>query len=724
MSTEAFPDGGVPPINPLLTVESLNLVAQPTIAGNVTRYMQRMAESAAATGVPETILREQQLPVFADLAVFLNSDAERGHVILPTGSGKTVIQAETANAIFHGTEPGQPNRPKMLVLVPKLSLVNQTIGEYDPETGEAIGGFAKFAPDLSTSKYTGKVKDLSGDVVVMTYDSLRNAVAQGLLPHFDVVICDEAHRSLGPGTRPAVDAVAQGAKTIAFTATPDFNEQKTVRNAYGEKIHEVSLREGIELGMLSKVQVWSYKTNIRLNVPDRAGDFNMDDLEPLIQHQARNKAAVTAAANYVSQGLQGLISCIPGDKTQHAKDMMDLLNDTDIVDVNGVERKIVARAVSGDMDEDTLRGIYNEYREGRIDVLTFVDLLTEGFDAPNAKFIVNLRPTKSAVNAVQRLGRVLRLFKPDSVAQIVEFLDDYEGADAFTAYHALGDLEAPLNNGYIYGGTPEENARIVAGGRQQNPFDMSAVADMIASCELEVIGELYLGPVEREQRRDVTEGRLITIATALARIAERGGRASDSSLLAHVGSTMIKGSLYVRAEDVEGVMDRYVTQEDDVNPAAALDTIRTRLQQAFGEHVKMSASAFEEQLRALATQTRKFKAADERRETVMWKQSELNELLDILLTPFEPGEYQSLFDYYHDNDGQRVPYDKAWFNASRDRAMRLVLEAFAALDLDEQRNALRFSVNSFNTVELIYARAILEAASDLKSRYVNRRQRR
>ena len=156
--TETFPESG-PPIDPSLRVA--NLLTEPGIAGNVTRYMARMAETAAETGVPETILREQQLPVFADLAVFLSSDAERGHVILPTGSGKTVIQAEAANAIFHGTEPGDPDRPKMLVLVPKLDLVDQTIGEYDEDTGDAIGGFAKFAPDLSTSKYTGKVKDLS-----------------------------------------------------------------------------------------------------------------------------------------------------------------------------------------------------------------------------------------------------------------------------------------------------------------------------------------------------------------------------------------------------------------------------------------------------------------------------------------------------------------------------------------------------------------------------------
>src|SRR5688572_26231572 len=292
--TEAFPGPGAQPIDPLLRIGNLNLAAAPTIAGNVTRYMENMAASAAATGTPETILREQQLPVFADLAVFLAGDAERGHVILPTGSGKTVIQAEAANAIFHGTEPGDANRPKMLVLVPNLKLVGQTIGEFDRE-GTAIGGFAKFAPNLSTSKYTGNTKDLSGDVVVMTYQSLQNAVRDGLLPNFDVVICDEAHRALGPATSAAVSSVSEGSKTIAFTATPDFNELKSVRNVYGEKIHEISLREGIELGMLSKVQVWSYKTNIKLNTPGRAGEFNMDELEPLVRHQARNQAAVKAA---------------------------------------------------------------------------------------------------------------------------------------------------------------------------------------------------------------------------------------------------------------------------------------------------------------------------------------------------------------------------------------------------------------------------------------------
>jgi superfamily II DNA or RNA helicase len=725
MNDESFPGGSpdIPPIAPVTDPSLLvaNLVAEPTIAGNVTRNMQHMVESAAENGTPETILREQQLPVFADIAVFLASDAERGHVLLPTGSGKTVLEAEAAKAIFFGTEPGQPDRPKLLHLVPKLELVDYTRGEYNDE-GEPTGGYAKFAPDLTTSPYTGEVKDLSGDVVVMTYDSLRRAVELGVLPRFDAVICDEAHRSLGEKTKAAVDVVTEGAKTIAFTATPDFDELKSVRNTFGEKIHEIQLREAIELGMLSKLQVWSYKTNITLNTPGRAGEFNMDELEPLIRHEARNQAAVKAAANYVSQGQQGLISCIPGEKTQHAKDMADLLNGTEIIDANGAKRNMVARAVSGDMDRDELKAIYKDYREGRIDVLTFVDLLTEGFDAPNAKFMVNLRPTKSPVNAIQRLGRVLRLFKPDSIAQIVEFLDDYEGADSFTAYHALGDLEAPLNNGDIYGGTDEDTERLAAEGRQ-NPFDMSAVGDMIASCELEVLSELYLGPVEREQQRDVKAGRLITIATALGRIAEQGGRASGESLLNHIGSVMVRGSRYVNTEDLQGVMDRYVTRKEDINPATVSEIITSRLRQAFDERVTIRTSAIEEQLRALATETRKFKAPGQKNESIVWKQSELEQLLNNLLTPFEPGAFQSIFDYYHDNEGQRVPYDRGWFTKSQELAQRVIQERFAAMDTEQRRTALRFGVNSFNAIELIYSRELLEAAGNLKDRYVNRPKR-
>lgn len=725
MSEETFP--GAPTelvVDPSLRVA--NLVAEQTIAGNVTRYMQHMAETAAATGVPETILREQQLPVFADIAVFLASDSERGHVILPTGGGKTVLQAEAANAIFYGTEPGDPDRPKLLILVPRLKLADQTIGEYDEETGEPIGGLAKFAPGLTASRYTGDEKDLSGDVVVMTYDALRGAIKKGVtLPKFKVVMPDEAHRSLGEKTRGAVDVVSEGAKVLAFTATPDFDELKSVRVVYGEKVHEISLREGIGLGMLSKLQVWSYKTNIKLNVPKRDGNFNMDELEPLLRHEGRNRAAVEVAANYVAQGVQGLISCIPGEKTQHAIDMAKLLNGREIVDTHGVRRNIVARAVSGDMDPEELKNIYRDYRAGKIDVLTFVDLLKEGFDAPNAKFMVNLRPTKSPVDAVQRLGRILRLFKEGSIAQIVEFLDDYEGATSYTAYHALGDLEAPLNNGHIYGGSQEDNERIAAGGIRENPFDMSAVADMIASCELEVLSELYLGPAEREQRRDIRDGRLITVTAALARIAELGGRASYQSVVDHIGSVAVPGSKdhYVWVDALTGIMDRYIAKEDDIDYATVSGIVTERLHEAFGNDINWRMAKFEEDLRMLATQTRKFKAANSRNESIVWNRSELEHVLDSLLTPFAPGEYQDIFDYYHNDEGRQVAYDRKWFGASRGTALKLIEGALAAMDPEQRRDALRLKISDYKSVEFIYSQALLAAAADLKRRYINRPQR-
>jgi len=69
--------------------------------------------------------------------------------------------------------------------------------------------------------------------------------------------------------------------------------------------------------------------------------------------------------------------------------------------------------------------IIEDYKEGKIKVLTNVHVLAEGFDDPEAALCINLRPTLSRVVSKQRGGRVLRLDpnNPLKHAIIVDYLD-------------------------------------------------------------------------------------------------------------------------------------------------------------------------------------------------------------------------------------------------------------------------------------------------------------
>jgi superfamily II DNA or RNA helicase len=406
-----------------------------------------------------TKLHDHQVDVLHDLAEFIGRppiDEEGnlvtwGYVRLPTGSGKTVIFSTLAGVVSAPKE-GEKT-PKGLILVPKLDLADQTEGDIDEDGKER--GLAAFAKGVSTSTYTGKKKSLEGDVVVMTYDSLRNAVKAGVVARdmFDYIVCDEAHKSLGKKTSEAIKSIAGNAPVIGFTATTDY-ENKSVSDLFPEEIHSADLREAIELGWLSPVRAIAIDTKVELGEVYGGSDFKDEELEVLITNDWRNKKAVDFARDFVADGQQGLISCVPGDNLAHARLMSKLLSECQVVDAKtGVLRNIRAIAVDGNMSPKERQEIYRQYEKGLIDVITYVELITEGWDSDAAQFLINLRPTSSPVNAIQRLGRILRRV-PGKIATVIEFIDKTQ-RPLYTFWHAMGEDE--IVQGRVY--SSEEDAK-------------------------------------------------------------------------------------------------------------------------------------------------------------------------------------------------------------------------------------------------------------------------
>jgi superfamily II DNA or RNA helicase len=402
------------------------------------------------SGLSGSKLDDHQGDVFHNLAKFMRGDPTRktedplskaGYIEMPMGSGKTVIIAELLRA-FHGdnTIP-----IKSLVLVPKKEILKQTVGKNGKR------GFAEFAPDLDVTTYFGDNKDFSGEVVVMTYQSFNNALAKGIIDQdfCDVLICDEAHRALGPVTKKNIEEFRKDKVAVATTATSEFSENKKVEHLFPEKIHNLPLREAINRGILAPVQCWVYKTDVKVDQNLSHPDYTPGELKFLAQIEGRNQKAVEFAKAFIEQGLQGVISCLPGEEVLHPKIVAEMLRDTFVTDPHtGEQRLIRAQALSGKMPLLEREKYYEAYEAGKIDVLTFVDTIGEGWDSKVAKFLINLRPTCSPVLGIQRVGRILR---HGAVAHVVDFIDRSQKAQ-FVALHALGEYRYVL--GKVYGGKP------------------------------------------------------------------------------------------------------------------------------------------------------------------------------------------------------------------------------------------------------------------------------
>lgn len=373
---------------------------------------------------PEGFLREHQQDVFHKIAEFLNKGHKAGYLDLPTGFGKTVLFVELVKALSKGDK--QNKKPlKTLVLVPTQDLVTQTIGRAVKK--ENLKGFAKFAPDINVTAYYQNEKDLTGDVVVSTYQSFITLQKTNpkFTEQFDLVIFDEAHKALGEVTKEQIKAIAPHSLRIGCTATSEYNSGRSVEDVLPELIHEIQPKEAIELGILANPRGFLYRTGIKIEGDSNdLADYSADVLKEL-NSAARNKITVDFVKTFVSKGIRGLVPCFPGDKGQHSVDMADLIANEKIIDVKTKkERNIITRSITQDTGKGVREKIYEAFQNGEIDCITYIDILTTGVDLPNAKFLVRCRPRKSKIQSVQEIGRLLRPYEGED-PYIVEIEDDF-----------------------------------------------------------------------------------------------------------------------------------------------------------------------------------------------------------------------------------------------------------------------------------------------------------
>lgn len=261
-------------------------------------------------------------------------------------------------------------------------------------------------------RYTAH-KDIGKQVTVTTYDSLILGLKDGSLDPavFDLVILDEAHRGLSEKRQEAIKSF-DTSFVFGFSATPTFTESKSLDRLLGEPIYEVKVREAIESGLLCGVSVMIAKTEVDLSSVelDSSGQYQQRELEEALNTQALTQSAFDLYRKMFDEQ-QAIVFCVG---VQHAKAVAKVF----------MEAGVSAAVVWGAMPDYERDRILKAYQQGEIKVLTNVDVLTEGFDAPEASVCFNLAPTGSLVRAEQRGGRVLRTDpkRKDKVATVVEFL--------------------------------------------------------------------------------------------------------------------------------------------------------------------------------------------------------------------------------------------------------------------------------------------------------------
>ena len=427
---------------------------------------------------PKKILKAHQKEALAATEKGFKT-ADKGKLIMACGTGKTLITLKIAEKLAGKNK-------SVLFLAPSLALVSQTITEWTIESSVAIHAFAVCSDtqvgkrksdnddiaeinihDLAypattdakklAEKYNINSKDKM-TVVFATYQSIdviSKAQKSYGLADFDLIICDEAHRTTGATL--AVDDDSHfvkihdqnyivGNKRLYMTATPRVYIEQVKQAAdkkdatvysmddeqyFGKEFYVLKFGDAVEKGLLSDYKVLVLALDegviagdIQKRLADSEDKLTLDDATKIIGcYKALAKAgisdtegaqpmrkAVAFCRNIKSSKLfKNEFNYVVTEYSSQQKEDSYTLN-CEIDHVDGTMNTAVRNTSIGwlkNSNADTCR------------ILSNVRCLSEGVDVPSLDAVLFVHSKKSKVDIVQSVGRVMRKVEGKKLGYVI-----------------------------------------------------------------------------------------------------------------------------------------------------------------------------------------------------------------------------------------------------------------------------------------------------------------
>ena len=449
-------------------------------------------------------LKDHQQEAFDDVINGFK-ESDRGKLIMACGTGKTFTALRIAEEIA-GVEG------RVLYLVPSIGLLSQAMREWSDQRG-IPHSYIGICSDTSAGKTSedASIQELKIDVntdpslilhtlqnpdsskmtvVFCTYQSLPliEEVQNNGAPQFDIIFCDEAHRTTGvdkPGDRTSPFVLVhdenriRASKRLYMTATPKlYTESARTKAAdynidvfsmddeekYGPQFHRLPFSKAVEIGELSdyKVAIFGisesqvnsvlagntsrYGSEININDATRIigcwralqnpENKKKDDetLKPLRRVIAfTNKIDESKAlAHYWNNIIEDAIEKLPED--EHPTNFKCETKHVDGTD-HALNRRARLDWLKGDVD-------------GVCRILSNARCLSEGIDVPALDAVIFYKPRKSHIDVVQAVGRVMRKVPGKQFGYVilpVAIPDDQDPAAALNDNERFSNVWSVLN---------------------------------------------------------------------------------------------------------------------------------------------------------------------------------------------------------------------------------------------------------------------------------------
>ncbi|WP_375676567.1 MULTISPECIES: DEAD/DEAH box helicase [unclassified Bartonella] len=400
-------------------------------------------------------------------------EADRGKLIMACGTGKTFTSLKIAETLA-----GKGKR--VLFLVPSLALVSQTIREWTADAQIPLRSFA-VCSDTKVGKRRKNQDDIVGmetsdlvlpattdaqalakeacesladamTVVFSTYHSIQvisDAQKEHGLPEFDLIICDEAHRTTGAslGTEDNEsefikvhdNSIIRGKKRLYMTATPRIFSDTAKRRAdeinavlasmddealFGKQLHHYTFAEAVDNELLTPYKIVVLGINetyitpaIQEIIANENHEIDLDDAAKIIGcYRALTKIDKQAAVDDDdTEPMQcALAFCKDINTSEHITKLFNKIIKSHIDDFLqtvpflNCEVRHIDGTQSVKKRNEELDWLKEDAGQNVCRILSNVRCLSEGIDVPALDAIMFLHPRNSQVDVIQAVGRVMR----------------------------------------------------------------------------------------------------------------------------------------------------------------------------------------------------------------------------------------------------------------------------------------------------------------------------
>jgi ATP-dependent helicase IRC3 len=367
-----------------------------------------------------------------------------GLLVLPTGGGKTLTAAYwlCMNLLNQ--------HKKILWIAHRHELLDQAKATFHERLAyqDILHNRQSFNYRIISGIHDKPVRiKASDDLIIASKDSLNAGydylLKKWLASQEEVfLVIDEAHHATARTYRKLIDDIRGSVpqfRMLGLTATPfrtAEEEKGLLAKVFPDDIvHKEDLRTLIHRGILSDPVFESVDTDFDMTglfseqELDRLAHFDISSIgeqtaKTIARNDQRNWCIVNHYCKHQTRYRQTLVFALNQDNAIALKKLFQLQGVRCEYVLSSIRDEATGTTISSKGNKDIIR----RFRDGELDVLINVNILTEGTDLPNVQSVFLARPTVSATLMTQMIGRGLRGEKAGGTKQayIVSFVDNWQ----------------------------------------------------------------------------------------------------------------------------------------------------------------------------------------------------------------------------------------------------------------------------------------------------------